>query len=614
MEFNENFFCKEVRSEFEVPAMVKRVWAAELEVLKVFDDICRRRGLTWFADSGTLLGAIRHKGFIPWDDDVDVCMLRPDYDRLFECIEEELPDGYFFYHPLGQPSSKFKKFSEPFGQIVNGVGINYSKDYLKKNHGCPFSVGLDIFPFSGLPEDEEEREKYVDDFFLLKDTVLYLDDEKNYQDKILEKIAAIEKRYGVQIDCLKNTKYQLMFLLEELSRKYPIEKSVDVANYYWMKKKNQKPFVMKKAWFEDAIQFPFEGMMIPCPIGYREVLTVYYKDYMTPVKGGGAHEYPFPFCESMYHLAFADETPDCKKREKEFAEKLHVELYEIKELGLRKSTTLAKYYQYFYDGEYYIHRIPFDKEYSFLDWERERSVYEALRGTDIVLSPVFMEQDGTKAVRFISDASFLDKDDAEQVADSLMLLKAFHQMSYTGKKGASPVDMLRFYESKYEAILLAQRDILGLNDHIKDAIARWESYPSHDGLAHMNLTTRSFIQSAKEEQKELLLLDLKYAGAGDADWDLAGLAAELFCGEEEIFDLLVLYFGDSMSQEEYMVIYEKILFGTCIVSFVRGIQYRLLSENRQEYRKQAFRYLKTARKLIDFLRQKHLLHSPESEE
>ena len=72
MEFPQNYFCAEVRDDFEIPAMMKRAWAAELEVLSVIADVCERYHLQYFADYGTLLGAVRHKGFIPWDDDIAV--------------------------------------------------------------------------------------------------------------------------------------------------------------------------------------------------------------------------------------------------------------------------------------------------------------------------------------------------------------------------------------------------------------------------------------------------------------------------------------------------------------------------------------------------------------
>ena len=94
MEFPQNYFCAEVRDDFEIPAMMKRAWAAELEVLSVIADVCGRHHLQYFADYGTLLGAVRHKGFIPWDDDIDICMLREDYMELIRVLPDELPQVF----------------------------------------------------------------------------------------------------------------------------------------------------------------------------------------------------------------------------------------------------------------------------------------------------------------------------------------------------------------------------------------------------------------------------------------------------------------------------------------------------------------------------------------
>ena len=79
MEFPQEFFLDEVRDGFFVPAMMKRAWAAELEILIEIDKICDRHHIRYFIDYGTLLGAMRHKGFIPWDDDIDISMKREDY-------------------------------------------------------------------------------------------------------------------------------------------------------------------------------------------------------------------------------------------------------------------------------------------------------------------------------------------------------------------------------------------------------------------------------------------------------------------------------------------------------------------------------------------------------
>ena len=94
MLFTHDFFNPEIREGFEISAMMKRAWAAQMEVLQVVADICARNGLQYFADWGTLLGAVRHQGFIPWDDDIDICLKREDYNRLISILPKQLPHGF----------------------------------------------------------------------------------------------------------------------------------------------------------------------------------------------------------------------------------------------------------------------------------------------------------------------------------------------------------------------------------------------------------------------------------------------------------------------------------------------------------------------------------------
>ena len=92
--FPDNYFEKEIRNGFEVSSMMKRAWAGQIEVLSVIREICERHNILWFADYGTLLGAVRHKGFIPWDDDMDIGMTRDNLNNFIKYAKDELPDEY----------------------------------------------------------------------------------------------------------------------------------------------------------------------------------------------------------------------------------------------------------------------------------------------------------------------------------------------------------------------------------------------------------------------------------------------------------------------------------------------------------------------------------------
>ena len=94
LRFEESFFQRERKDDFDISSTMKRAWAAQLEVLAVIIELCKKYDIKYFAFWGTLLGAIRHRGFIPWDDDIDICMMRNDYMRFLEISKTELPTDF----------------------------------------------------------------------------------------------------------------------------------------------------------------------------------------------------------------------------------------------------------------------------------------------------------------------------------------------------------------------------------------------------------------------------------------------------------------------------------------------------------------------------------------
>ena len=91
-----DFWKEEERCDYKVSKEMKQIWAVELDLLHMFDTVCKKHQLRYFASDGTLLGAIRHHGFIPWDDDIDIAMLREDYDKLCKIGPAEFKHPYFF--------------------------------------------------------------------------------------------------------------------------------------------------------------------------------------------------------------------------------------------------------------------------------------------------------------------------------------------------------------------------------------------------------------------------------------------------------------------------------------------------------------------------------------
>ena len=113
------FYKEEIRCGYTVDEKTKRVWAVQLEMLDEVERICKANGLKYFADSGTLIGAIRHEGYIPWDDDIDLVMLREDYDKFVQiapawlkedlCIQRKITFGVMLRSVTARPAAAMKK-------------------------------------------------------------------------------------------------------------------------------------------------------------------------------------------------------------------------------------------------------------------------------------------------------------------------------------------------------------------------------------------------------------------------------------------------------------------------------------------------------------------------
>ena len=142
MEFKPDFFKGEIRDGFYIDPMMKCAWTVQMDVLEDVQKLCRANNIQYFADGGTLLGTIRHQGYIPWDDDIDIAMLRPDYDRFLEIIKREWKDKYVLKIP-GETGN----YTMPFTKILNTDTISFEvTDLLKFRKRQILRLPLNLTP------------------------------------------------------------------------------------------------------------------------------------------------------------------------------------------------------------------------------------------------------------------------------------------------------------------------------------------------------------------------------------------------------------------------------------------------------------------------------------
>lgn len=294
LQFPEDFFQEEDRCGFTVSSMMKRAWAAQMEVLWKVSEACEKENIRWFPFWGTLLGIVRHGGFIPWDDDIDIAMPREDYMKFLNAAGKHLPEEYRIldvYHEC--------EWMQSIARVVNAVTIDVSDRRLREFHGCPFAVGIDIFPLDEWLEDDTKRQNQQSVLNILRkvtDTLLAVEkaDTAEKQEILclaMEGVEAVEEAFGIQIDRARNLLNQICRIYDQVCMQ---ENTQTGSAYACYDISNDKyGYRLDRKWFEGTEVLPFETLSVSIPGGYREILTELFGDYMTPDRTGSGHSYPF---------------------------------------------------------------------------------------------------------------------------------------------------------------------------------------------------------------------------------------------------------------------------------------------------------------------------------
>lgn len=280
--FSDDFFQDEVRQGFLIHSYMKRLRASVLKILDTIDKACETLDITYFADSGTLLGAVREHGIIPWDDDIDIAMTRHDYDILEANFKRVFPKHYFLVGNLGN-----KDTSNPYyygmPRIMNSLSVIVSDEWLSENYGCPFPLGIDISILDEYPEDSGLRDTI---FGLAQILLLTIDSQLSHpeDEETKRNIEAVESLTGKKLDRKKDVLIQLEALYEDIVK--TVRPSEAKSYVLWANCSFHD--ALDRVWSKELFKkkrVPFETGDIIIPEGYEEILTSYYgKDYMIPPK------------------------------------------------------------------------------------------------------------------------------------------------------------------------------------------------------------------------------------------------------------------------------------------------------------------------------------------
>ncbi len=250
---------------------IEDVQKVQLEMLLELDRICRKNDIKYQLFSGTLLGAIRHKGFIPWDDDIDVCMLRKDYEKFIECCKTDLKSDYFLQYYKSD-----KKSILQFAKLRKNNTIFTNATY--QDSGMHNGIYIDIFPMDNVKPD----------------TLMGKLQPKLFNLLYIISCSRIKKR-ALHAKFFPNRCIRLIFyyilkivpksVLDMMMQKILCMYAKEDTKYVnhltnGASKERLAKFIRERETFYNTELAEFEGYKFPVPSNYHDVLTRHYGDYM----------------------------------------------------------------------------------------------------------------------------------------------------------------------------------------------------------------------------------------------------------------------------------------------------------------------------------------------
>ncbi|MFN2927363.1 phosphorylcholine transferase LicD [Lachnospiraceae bacterium YH-ros2228] len=318
----------EVREGFYVNGMVKKIWAAQVDALDFLNEYCKKHGLRWFMAYGSLLGIVRHHGFIPWDDDCDIWMLRNDFNCLLKLLNSEKSCNFQILE------SRMSDYDCYTPILTNSkVRISFDKDELRRNRDQPYTTTIDLFVLdyvSRNEEDEEWRDVAVKAAVNVNLSLNALDKKPDSSENTGVHASSADlsfegvnsKARNISIDELEQGKMEnaaynatlkelenLVLLTDhKFSKTEPLLPQINLVytglvSYF---KEEESDLVRAypndlyngfsgwdKHFFDEVVEMPFEGRFYPVPAAYDKILQGIYGDYNKRIIGTAVHQYPF---------------------------------------------------------------------------------------------------------------------------------------------------------------------------------------------------------------------------------------------------------------------------------------------------------------------------------
>lgn len=272
---------KETICGYEVSAQIKRIWAMELDMVEKFVAVCREHGLEYCIMGGTLLGAVRHKGFIPWDNDIDLLMPRKDFDKLLEIGPDAFESPLFFQTPVTEQS----RFFSTYVKIRDERGTAGTREDYES--GINSGVFIDIFCLDEIPNSSLLRKVFfwrLNEIAKMQRFALGKTMPNGLANRIKHSFQRMVYRFVYHCPDAAS----LFKIYQKAAGKYAGKNCRQVAHQAFGYHEN---FIWEKRDWDDHVQLDFEDLKLEAPKGYDAILKRQYGDYLKLPEDKSTHDY-----------------------------------------------------------------------------------------------------------------------------------------------------------------------------------------------------------------------------------------------------------------------------------------------------------------------------------